>query len=178
MAPYGILQSLLRDQDLKATLDSVSRVLRPGGTFGLDLVPDVPHWKEYTERVQMRGKAAGGAHLTPGGVGAPGSAAPADHLRTGVSGPPRPPHHAASVHVDLPDGADCRGWSDAWSGPALQSAPSSAIIVATPGMTGPTYGSSWRKRCKIFRPISLIFLEFRHVRPFQVALNQAQEGRR
>lgn len=64
MAPYGILQSLLRDADLKATLDAVARVLKPGGTFGLDLVPDVPQWKEYTERVQMSGKAAGGAHLT------------------------------------------------------------------------------------------------------------------
>ena len=64
MAPYGILQSLLREKDLKATLDAVSRVLRPGGTFGLELVPDVPHWREYTDKIQMRGKAAGGAHLT------------------------------------------------------------------------------------------------------------------
>lgn len=64
MAPYGILQSLLREKDLKATLDAVAHVLKRGGTFGLELVPDVPHWKEYTDRVQMRGKAAGGAHLT------------------------------------------------------------------------------------------------------------------
>lgn len=64
MAPYGILQSLLREQDLKATLAAVARVLPPGGTFGLELVPDVPHWKEYSDRIQMRGKAAGGTHLT------------------------------------------------------------------------------------------------------------------
>ena len=64
LAPYGILQSLLRDADLTATLDSVARVLTPGGTFGVDLVPDVPNWREYTDRVQHRGKAAGGAHLT------------------------------------------------------------------------------------------------------------------
>ena len=64
LAPYGVLQSLLRDRDLNATLESVGRVLRPGGLFGLDLVPDVPKWKEYTDRIQMRGKAAGGAHLT------------------------------------------------------------------------------------------------------------------
>jgi SAM-dependent methyltransferase len=64
LAPYGVLQSLLRDRDLKATLDAVSRVLRPGGVFGLDLVPDVPEWKEYGRRVQMRGRASGGAHLT------------------------------------------------------------------------------------------------------------------
>jgi ubiquinone/menaquinone biosynthesis C-methylase UbiE len=64
LAPYGILQSLLRDADLTATLDAVARVLAPGGTFGVDLVPDVPNWREYTDRIQHRGKAAGGAHLT------------------------------------------------------------------------------------------------------------------
>jgi SAM-dependent methyltransferase len=64
LAPYGILQSLLRDRDLVATLDAVARVLAPGGTFGVDLVPDVPNWQEYTNRIQHRGKAAGGVHLT------------------------------------------------------------------------------------------------------------------
>jgi hypothetical protein len=64
LAPYGILQSLLRDRDLTATLASVVRVLEPGGLFGVDLVPDVPNWREYTNKIQLRGKAAGGAHLT------------------------------------------------------------------------------------------------------------------
>jgi ubiquinone/menaquinone biosynthesis C-methylase UbiE len=64
LAPYGILQSLIRDADLTAALASVARVLKPGGLFGLDLVPDVPNWREYREKVQMKGKAAGGAHLT------------------------------------------------------------------------------------------------------------------
>lgn len=64
IAPYGILQSLLRDRDLSATLRSVARVLTPNGTFGLDLVPDVPNWKEYRNKIQLRGRAAGGAHLT------------------------------------------------------------------------------------------------------------------
>jgi ubiquinone/menaquinone biosynthesis C-methylase UbiE len=64
LAPYGILQSLLRDADLAATLEAAARVLAPGGTFGIDLVPDVPNWREYTDRIQHRGKAAGGAHLT------------------------------------------------------------------------------------------------------------------
>jgi len=31
--------------------------------FGIDLVPDVPKWQEYENRVQLRGKARG-AHLT------------------------------------------------------------------------------------------------------------------
>ena len=64
LAPYGILQSLIRDRDLNATLESVARVLKPGGLFGLDLVPDVPNWREYRDKVQMKGRTASGAHLT------------------------------------------------------------------------------------------------------------------
>jgi ubiquinone/menaquinone biosynthesis C-methylase UbiE len=64
IAPYGILQSLLVDQDLTDSLASIARVLRRGGTFGLDLVPDVAHWREYTNRVQLRGRAGRGVHLT------------------------------------------------------------------------------------------------------------------
>ena len=47
-----------------ATLASVARVLRPGGLFGIDLVPDVPNWREYANKVQMKGRARGGRHLT------------------------------------------------------------------------------------------------------------------
>ncbi len=67
IAPYGILQSLLRDRDLAATLDDVARVLVPGGTFGLELVADLPSWKEYRNRVKLRGRTgrgAGGAELS------------------------------------------------------------------------------------------------------------------
>jgi SAM-dependent methyltransferase len=64
IAPYGVLQSLLADRDLAGALASVARVLRPGGTFGLDLVPDVPNWREYSNRVQLRGRATRGVHLT------------------------------------------------------------------------------------------------------------------
>jgi len=64
LAPYGILQSLVRDKDLNGTLEAVAGVLEPGGLFGVDLVPDVPNWREYSNRIQMKGKAAGGAHLT------------------------------------------------------------------------------------------------------------------
>jgi SAM-dependent methyltransferase len=63
LAPYGILQSLVRERDLAAALESVGRVLRRGGTFGIDLVPDVPQWREYANRVQLRGRS-GTAHLT------------------------------------------------------------------------------------------------------------------
>lgn len=64
LAPYGVLQSLLNDRDLISTLRGVARVLEPGGTFGIDLVPDVPAWREYRDRVRLRGRAAGGASVT------------------------------------------------------------------------------------------------------------------
>ena len=63
LAPYGILQSLIRPQDLTSTLASVARVLPHGATFGIDLVPDVPKWREYADRVQLSGRA-GTARLT------------------------------------------------------------------------------------------------------------------
>jgi len=64
IAAYGILQSLLSERDLIAALQSASRVLKPRGLIGIDLVPDVPKWREYDDRVQMRGRTRGGAHLT------------------------------------------------------------------------------------------------------------------
>jgi SAM-dependent methyltransferase len=64
LAPYGVLQSLLAERDLAATLAAVARVLVPGGLFGVDLVPDVPNWREYRNRVQLRGRMAGGASLS------------------------------------------------------------------------------------------------------------------
>jgi ubiquinone/menaquinone biosynthesis C-methylase UbiE len=60
MAPYGILQSLVRESDLKAALASAARVLAPGGIFGVDLVPDLPVWKEYRNKVRFRGLRRGG----------------------------------------------------------------------------------------------------------------------
>lgn len=65
MAPYGILQSLLSERDLKATLSEVSRVVVPDGIFGLELVADLPSWGEYGKRVSMRGRRRpGGAQIT------------------------------------------------------------------------------------------------------------------
>jgi SAM-dependent methyltransferase len=66
IAPYGILQSLLREADLSATLAAVHSVLKPGGTFGLELVADLPSWEEYKKRVSLRGwrRQAGGSHVT------------------------------------------------------------------------------------------------------------------
>ena len=55
IAPYGVLQSLLRERDLSDALGAVRRVLAPGGTFGLELVADLPSWEEYTDRVSLEG---------------------------------------------------------------------------------------------------------------------------
>jgi SAM-dependent methyltransferase len=66
IAPYGVLQSLLREADLAATLASVRTVLAPRGTFGLELVADLPSWREYRKRVSLQGwrRRPGGAYLT------------------------------------------------------------------------------------------------------------------
>jgi ubiquinone/menaquinone biosynthesis C-methylase UbiE len=63
IAPYGILQSLLDEQVLAATLTDVQRVLTRGGTFGLELVADLPAWDEYTNRLTLRGER--GPHGKP-----------------------------------------------------------------------------------------------------------------
>ena len=54
MAPYGILQSLLDERVLTATLKEVRRVLARNGTFGLELVADLPAWDEYSNKVTFR----------------------------------------------------------------------------------------------------------------------------
>lgn len=66
MAPYGILQSLLNERDLTRTLADVHRVLQPNGTFGLELVADLPSWEEYRRRVSLKGwrDRRGGTYIT------------------------------------------------------------------------------------------------------------------
>jgi SAM-dependent methyltransferase len=64
MAPYGILQSLVRDADLGRALAEAARVLRPGGRFVVDLVPDLQKWTPYRGRVRMRGKGRAGHTVT------------------------------------------------------------------------------------------------------------------
>jgi ubiquinone/menaquinone biosynthesis C-methylase UbiE len=64
MAPYGVLQSLLTEKDLESALRSAARVLQPGGLLCVDLVPDVPNWREYENQVKLRGRTRRGTHLT------------------------------------------------------------------------------------------------------------------
>jgi ubiquinone/menaquinone biosynthesis C-methylase UbiE len=58
-APYGILQSLLDDEALDATLAAVHRVLKPGGTFAIDMVSDLVSWQEYQRKTKLRGPMRG-----------------------------------------------------------------------------------------------------------------------
>jgi ubiquinone/menaquinone biosynthesis C-methylase UbiE len=53
MAPYGILQSLLDEKLLSATLKDVHRVIARGGVFGLELVADLPAWEEYSNQKSL-----------------------------------------------------------------------------------------------------------------------------
>lgn len=66
MAPYGILQSLLRERDLASALSEIHRILQPNGLFGLELVADLPSWEEYRRRVSLKGWRGrrGGTHIT------------------------------------------------------------------------------------------------------------------
>ena len=65
MAPYGILQSLVDDADLRATLRATAAVLRPGGQLVMELVADLPAWREYRNQTRLRGWRAGGrSHVT------------------------------------------------------------------------------------------------------------------
>ena len=60
MAPYGMLQSLTRERDLRATLGAVAGVVERGGLFAIDLVPDLPAWSEYDRRVSLAGRRGRG----------------------------------------------------------------------------------------------------------------------
>jgi ubiquinone/menaquinone biosynthesis C-methylase UbiE len=64
MAPYGLLQSLLREQDLRSTLGDVARVLRKGGLLGIDLVPDLASWAEYHRQISLEGRGPSGGTVT------------------------------------------------------------------------------------------------------------------
>jgi ubiquinone/menaquinone biosynthesis C-methylase UbiE len=56
LAPYGVLQSLTSDADFDATLAETARLLRPGGRFGLELIPELANWQSYQRQVRFRGR--------------------------------------------------------------------------------------------------------------------------
>ncbi len=99
LAPYGMLQSLVRDRDLTATLAAVARVLAPGGVFGIDLVPDVPRWRGVPEPHAASRADQGRRHDHTGGISAPGSPPVPHHLRAAVCGAPRPARRQAVLRA-------------------------------------------------------------------------------
>ena len=64
LAPYGFLQSLLDDTDLTRALAETARVLRPGGLFGVDLVPELAEWPTYRRQLRLRGRSGSGATVS------------------------------------------------------------------------------------------------------------------
>lgn len=64
VAAYGLLQSLLNDRDLDATLAAAAKALRRGGLLGIDLVPDLAVWEEYSGRIPIRGQFAPGTTIS------------------------------------------------------------------------------------------------------------------
>lgn len=64
IAPYGMLQSVTRERDLRRVLDEAARVLRPGGILGVDLVPDLAIWDEYHRETRLRGPGLKGSRVT------------------------------------------------------------------------------------------------------------------
>ena len=90
IAAYGILQSLLSERDLRATLESAHRVLKPGGVLGVDLVPDVPQWREYRRPGSDARPRARRCASHPHRVGSAASEAPDDDIRAALPGSARP----------------------------------------------------------------------------------------
>ena len=102
IAPYGILQSLLRDRDLNATLRSVSEALVGGGTFGIDLVPGFAHLGGVREPGQPDGPPQSeGRPPHPDRIGAPGSGETPDDLRSTLRRAARREARRASVLADV-----------------------------------------------------------------------------
>ena len=64
MAPYGMLQSLLNDDDLDAALSAAARVLPPGGALGIDLAAGLARWSEYEKETVLQGWMAPGRRVT------------------------------------------------------------------------------------------------------------------
>ena len=148
MAPYGILQSLLRERDLTATLSEVHRVLEPGGTFGIELVADLPSWKEYRKRSEPKGWRGrrGGAHVT---LVETVRQDRARHLtifnqefteRRGGTTPRAP------VRADVSHAVGARRWSAGWKSPGSRSPRCWATTEAGRGIPAPMCGSFWLAR--------------------------------
>ena len=139
LAPYGVLQSLVRDKDLNATLASVADVLAPGGLFGVDLVPDVPNWREYANRIQLKGQGRGRRTPDPRRVGPAGSQEAPHDLRADLHRAPGHQGDGAHVRPDVPHAAD----------PDLHETPRTAGF-AIEAVLGDYRGGPWDERADVW----------------------------
>jgi SAM-dependent methyltransferase len=64
IAPYGILQSLVRERDLVSALESIAGVMPKGARLGIDLVPDLPRWSEYRGKKTLTGRIGRNTRVT------------------------------------------------------------------------------------------------------------------
>ena len=79
----------------------MSRVLAPGGVFGLDLVPDVPRWQEFAPREPARHARSAWRAGDADRIRASGPRSRPDHLRPGVRRRHRPRAPHASLLADI-----------------------------------------------------------------------------
>ena len=145
MAPYGILQSLLHERDLARTLAEIHRVLQPNGTFGLELVADLPSWEEYRKRVSLKGWRGrrGGDAPHAGRDCAPGSRPSAHDLRSGVHRTPGTSDARAPVLARVPHAVGAADDAAARARGLRDLPHSSATTAAASGTRAPTSGSFW-----------------------------------
>ena len=142
MAPYGMLQSLTRERDLAETLDSVARVIRRDGVFGIDLVPDLPRWSEYKRRVTLSGSRDAQDPSDAAGDRAPGYPPRSHDVRPGVRGAPRRQDARAPLRAHVPDALGPADAPAPREGRLPGDARSSATTTAGRGIPTPTSGSS------------------------------------
>ena len=200
-APYGILQSLL--QRARSRRDAGCRRTRaaPGGRFVIELVADLPSWQEYRGETRLRGWRPGKGARHARRVGPAGQPHAASRIvRAGIRRAARRARRYAGGSrwrfgrcrcrrcTEVRKGGiarHCRLGSydgDPWTGAGTWLLCDGAEVVRRRS-TGlavaereprPTelalrlYGPRFR----VFSGVSC------HVRPFQVAHHQAQEGRR
>ena len=160
LAPYGILQSLIRPRDLTATLESVARVLAP----------------RRHVRHRSRARRAELARIRePRPAARPAPAAPSSRLIESVRQDPkrrlttfeqryverRGAHDTgASLRPDVPHAVGAADDAPARTRRVRASRRCSATIAAARGTSARTCGSSWRKRGKISPSAQVFFWEF------------------
>ena len=111
-------------------------------------------------------------------VGPSGPRTPPDDVRAALRGAPGRTSNRAPVRTDVPDAV---GPADGATSRARRVSSSSRAWRLSRPPVGRACGRLDHPRpavVRFSRVNSLVFLEFRHVRPFQVGFDQAQEGRR